>query len=173
MAQRVLRMLWVFGLLLLPSPLPLHAAQGDLDAEAVFSSLEQGQDTAERKAYLQNEAGKFVAGTGFIINTQGRSSFDSAIPPTNRIVAMIVVNADRRVVCGLPEGYMGGELRGFATDKAFEVEYRGKLVDGQLWESEGATLYLYDCADMRVIIRKNRMRQIPEEYLKNVSWDDE
>lgn len=172
MAQRVVSSLMLCALLTGVCALPSFAVRDDLRADEVFAALEMETGDGQRREYLQGEVGKYVEGTGFIVKTQSRSSFDSAIPPTNRIVALIVVDADHRVICGLPEGYMGGELRGFAMDKSFEVQYRGKLADGQVWEGKGTALYLYDCAEMRVIVRKNRMRQIPEEYLQNASWGD-
>lgn len=140
MNRRALSLLGL-ALLLGPAAPGLTTAQ-DLVAAQVFVSLAQRPDPSARAEYLQRHAGQRVDGTGNVEAVLPRSYFDTSVPHTNPVVALLHVSAGRKVVCGLPRLLTQEEMREFP--EGTPVSFFGNLADAQDW-GEWSTLYLGEC----------------------------
>lgn len=141
MRKRALTLLGV-GTLLLGLAAPGPAAAQDLVAAQVFVSLAQRPDPGERAEYLKLHAGRHVEGTGNVEAVLPRSYFDTSVPHTNPVVALLHVGSGRKVVCGLPRLLTQDEMQKFP--EGAPVSFFGILADAQDW-GEWSTLYLGNC----------------------------
>jgi hypothetical protein len=123
--------------------LPVLASAQDLPASQVFVNLGQRPDPGARAEYLQLHAGKRVEGMGNVEAVLPRSYYDTSVPHTNPVVALLHVGSGRKVVCGLPRLLSADEMRQYPEGSP--VGFSGNLSDAHDW-GEWSTLYLSDCS---------------------------
>lgn len=114
-----------------------------LRAVQVFVALEQRAQGAAQAEYLKSNAGGLVEGAGHLEAVFPRTYFDTSVPHTNPVVALIQVGSGRKVVCGLLRPLTAEETA--RLPEGSDVAFRGKLADAHDW-GEWQTLYLSDCA---------------------------
>lgn len=114
-----------------------------LRAVQVFVALEQRAQEAARAEYVKGNAGSLVDGAGHLEAVFPRTYFDTSVPHTNPVVALIQVGSGRKVVCGLLRVLTAEETA--RLPEGSDVSFRGKLADAHDW-GEWQTLYLNDCA---------------------------
>lgn len=119
------------------------AAEEPLKAVQVFVTLSQRPGEAERVSFLEETSGRLVEGAGHVEAVLPRAYFDTSVPHTNPVVALIQISTGRKVVCGLPKLLDRQELQEFAEGTA--IQFRGTLVDAQDW-GQWSTLYLGGCS---------------------------
>lgn len=123
--------------------LPALVPAQDLPASQVFVDLGQRTGAGNWAQYLRLHAGKRVEGAGNLEAVLPRSYYDTSVPHTNPVVALLHVGSGRKVVCGLPRVLSPEELRQYREGSP--VVFSGSLADAHDW-GEWSTLYLTDCS---------------------------
>jgi hypothetical protein len=112
-----------------------------LPAAEVFEAVAQKKTERARSQYLKEHAGAAVAGAGRLEALSPRSFYDTSVPDSDPMVALVELEVGRKTACGLPRSVMDslGWLR-----EGSPVAFEGRLVDAQQW-GNSTTLYLTGC----------------------------
>lgn len=132
----------VSGLLLGNAP---SLAADPLTAQHVFVSLARKTTDRARAEYLKAKAGCPIRGVGHLEALTPRTYYDTSVPDSDPMVAVLKIDQGRVAACGLPRSVMDslGWLR-----EGSPVVFEGRLVDAQGWDGT-ATLYLTRCSISR------------------------
>ncbi|MBI5015120.1 MAG: hypothetical protein HZB55_06460 [Deltaproteobacteria bacterium] len=112
-----------------------------VSAASVYEDLAQRAVGRARSEYLRAAAGSPVSGSGRLEALSPRSFYDTSVPDSNPMVALIELEPGRKAACGLPRSVM--DSLGWLRDGS-PVAFEGRLVDAQQWDGS-MTLYLTAC----------------------------